>query len=314
MKLIIQIPCKNEEKTLPMVIKELPRHIDWIDSIEYQVIDDWSTDKTAQVAKNLWVHHIISFTQNKWLGFAFKEWVANALLLWADILVNTDWDNQYPGKYIEKLIKPILEWNADIVIWDRNPTKTKYFSCTKKLFQWLGNKVVSYVAWTRIKDSVSWFRAYNRSSLLELNVTSRFSYVIDTLVQSVKKWLKIERISITTNSPTRESRLFSNMFEHIRKTTVDLIRVYFMYEPFKVLLKASLPFILIGAFGILRFIYYYLQGNGWGKIQSLVISWVIMQIWLTFLVLWIVADLIAKNRFLIEENLRIAKKNKYDKN
>ncbi len=313
MKLIIQIPCKNEEDHLPQVIKELPKQIEGIDIIEYQVIDDGSTDKTSAVAKKLWVHHIIRFTQNKGLWFAFKEWVNNALKLWADIVVNTDADNQYPSKYIAALVKPILAWTADIVIWDRSPTTVKHFSPLKKLLQWLGNVVVSYAAGMKLQDSVSGFRAYSRDALMELNVTSRFSYVVDTIVQAAKKWLKIQRVPITVNLPTRQSRLFSNIFQHIKKTTANLIRVYIMYEPFKVLLRASLPFVLLWGLGIARFIYYYIIGTGAGKIQSLIISGIVIQIGLTLLILWVVADLIAKNRFLIEENLKMMKKMKYSK-
>ena len=313
MKLIIQIPCKNEQDHLPQVIKELPTKIDGIDSIEYQVIDDWSSDQTSAVAKKLWVHHILRFTQNKGLWFAFKEWVENALKNWADIVVNTDADNQYPSKYIADLIKPILAWTADIVIWDRNPTHVKHFWPLKRFLQGLGNIVVSYAAGIKLKDSVSGFRAYNRNALLELNVTSRFSYVVDTIVQAAKKWLKIERVPITINLPTRKSRLFKNIFQHIKKTTANLIRVYIMYEPFKILLRISVPFLLVGMFGILRFIYYYLLWDGAGKIQSLVISGIVVQIGMTLLILGIIADLIAKNRFLIEENLKMMKKMKYGK-
>lgn len=312
MKLIIQIPCKNEADTLPMVIGDFPKDIAGIDVIEYQVIDDWSTDNTVAVAQSLGVHHIVRLTQNKGLWVAFKEGVQNALSLGADILVNTDWDNQYPGRYIQDLVKPILFWDADIVIGNRDPSHVKHFSLFKRFLQWLWNKVVSAAAGTPIKDSVSGFRAYSKNALIELNVTSQFSYVIDTIVQAIKKWLKIEWISIVTNKPTRESRLFPNIFYHIKKTLADLIRVYIMYQPFKLFLKSSIPFLLIWIFWLIRFSYYYLIGQGSGKIQSLVVGGVFIQVWLTLVVIWIISDLIAKNRFLIEENLKIMKKMKYD--
>lgn len=314
MKLIIQIPCKNEEENLPKVLAELPREIEGIDIIEYQVIDDWSTDNTYKVAKEAWVHHIIQFKRNRWLWFGFKAWVENALKNWADILVNTDADNQYPSKYIKDLVKPIIEDRADIVIWNRRPTEVNHFKWYKKRLQWLWNIVLSVITWETLPDSVSGFRAYSRESLYELNVTSKFSYVIDTIIQAYKKWLKIEWIPITTNLPTRPSRLFKNIFEHIKKSTIDILRVYTMYEPLKVFLVMSIPFLIIWFIGILRFIYihFFVNPDAW-LLQSLIISWALISIWISLFSLWIIADLIAKNRFLIEENMKMTKKMKYDK-
>lgn len=314
MKLIIQIPCKNEEENLPKVLKELPREIKGIDIIEYQVIDDGSDDNTYEVAKKAWVHHIVRFKKNRWLGFWFKAWVENALKEGADILVNTDADNQYPWKYIPDLVKPILEKKADIVIWNRRPTEVKHFKWYKKRLQWLWNIVLSIITWEKLPDSVSGFRAYSRESLFELNVTSKFSYVIDTIIQAYKKWLKIEWVPITTNLPTRPSRLFKNIFEHIRKSTVDILRVYTMYEPLKVFIIMSLPFLIIGIAGTMRFIGYYIFTDMWRwMIQSLIISWSLITIWISLFSLWIIADLIAKNRFLIEEDLKFSKKMMYSK-
>ncbi|MBP9779905.1 glycosyltransferase family 2 protein [Candidatus Gracilibacteria bacterium] len=314
MKLIIQIPCKNEEKTLPETLRELPKQIDGIDIIEYQVIDDGSTDSTASVAQELGVHHIISFKKNRGLGGAFKAGVENALKHQADILVNTDADNQYPGRYVTDLVRPILDGKADIVIGDRQPTKVGHFRWYKKILQGLGNIVLSFITGESLPDSVSGFRAYSRESLYELNVTSKFSYVIDTIIQSYKKGLHIAWVPITTNLPTRPSRLFKNIFQHIKKSTIDILRVYTMYEPLKVFLVVSVPFLLAGFLGIARFIYYYVTTDlGYGMIQSLVISGSLITIGISLFSLGIVADLIAKNRFLIEEQLKIAKKNMYDK-
>lgn len=315
MKLIIQIPCKNEEENLPKVLKELPKKIDGIDIIEYQVIDDGSTDNTSKVAKENWVHHIIRFNKNRWLWFWFKAWVENALFLWADILVNTDADNQYPSKYINDLVKPIIEKKADIVIWNRKPTEVNHFKWYKKYLQWLWNIVLSFIVKEKLPDSVSWFRAYSRESLYELNVTTKFSYVIDTIIQAYKKWLKIDWIDITTNLPTRPSRLFKNIFEHIKKSTISIFRVYIMYEPLKVFLMIGFPFLLSWIIGITRFLYihFFVNTNVW-LLQSLIISWVLVAVWITLFSLWIIWDLIAKNRFLIEENLKMNKKLKYEKN
>ena len=314
MKLIIQIPCKNEEENLPKVISELPTKIDGIDVIEYQVIDDGSTDRTYEVAKKAWVHHIIKFHKNRWLGFWFKAWVENALELWADILVNTDADNQYPSKYIKDLVKPIVEGKADIVIGNRKPTEVNHFKWYKKYLQWLGNQVLSFVVNEKLPDSVSGFRAYSRESLYELNVTTKFSYVIDTIIQAYKKWLKIEWVDITTNLPTRPSRLFKNIFEHIKKSTVSIFKVYMMYEPLKVFLMLGFPFLLVGIIGITRFLYIHFFVNASaGLLQSLIISWALISIGISLFSLGIIWDLIAKNRFLIEENLKMTKKIKYEK-
>ncbi|MDD5770265.1 MAG: glycosyltransferase family 2 protein [Candidatus Gracilibacteria bacterium] len=314
MKLIIQIPCKNEEENLGKVLSELPKHIDGVDIIEYQVIDDGSTDKTFEVAKNAGIHHIIKFNKNRGLGFGFKAGVENALSLGADILVNTDADNQYPSKYIKDLVRPIIEKKADIVIGNRKPTEVGHFKWYKKYLQGLGNVVLSFVVSEKLPDSVSGFRAYSRESLYELNVTTKFSYVIDTIIQAYKKGLKIDWVDITTNLPTRPSRLFKNIFEHIKKSTISIFRVYIMYEPLKVFLVLSLPFLITGFIGIFRFVYIHFFVNPLaGLLQSLIISGALITIGISLFSLGIIGDLIAKNRFLIEENLKMSKKMKYEK-
>lgn len=313
MKLIIQIPCLNEEKTLPSVMAEIPKKIEWIDTIETMIIDDGSTDKTIEIAKKLWVNHIVKHIGNKWLWVAFKSWQEEALKLWVDILVNTDWDNQYPGRYITDLVKPIIEWKAEIVIWDRQTKKIEHFSPTKKLFQWLWSSLVRFLSWTKVQDTVSWFRAYSRESLLQLNVSSRFSYVLDTIVQAGAKWLKIESVKITTNKPTRESRLFKSMWQHMRKSFINLFRVYSMYNPIKIFSLFAFPFLVVWVAWISRFLYFYYLNpvNTW-KVQSLVLSGVFLMIAIQFLALWVIWDLISKNRRLAEDNLYYAKKKYYD--
>jgi len=314
MKLIIQIPCYNEEKTLLSVLEELPKKIKWISKIETQIIDDGSSDKTIKVASDFWVDYILKHKINSWLGNAFRTWVDNALKNSADILVNTDWDNQYPGKYISDLVQPIIEKKADIVMGNRQTSKIAHFSIIKKFFQWLWSALVRFLSWTKVPDSVSWFRAYSRESLLKLNITSDFSYAVDTLIQAGSKKLKIEDIKITTNKPTRPSRLFKNIFDHMNKTAQIMLRVYAMYNPMKIFFSIGTIFFILWSLGIIRFLYYYftIAGNT-GKVQSLVISGVLIIIAIQFYAMWIIWDLIAKNRKLIEDDLYLTKKKFYKK-
>jgi len=314
MKLIIQIPCYNEEKTLLSVLEELPTKIKWVDVIETMVIDDWSDDKTIEVANNFWVNHIVKNIWNKGLWNSFKNWVHKALLEWVDILVNTDWDNQYPWKYIKDLVKPIIKWKADIVMWNRQTSKIKHFSRIKKFFQWFGSFMVRILSWTNVPDSVSGFRAYSKESLLKLNVTSDFSYAVDTLIQAGSKRIKIVDILMETNSPTRPSRLFKNIFHHMSKTSQILLRVYAMYNPMRMFFSIATIFFVLGSIWIWRFMYYYLtiDWDTW-KIQSLVLSGVFIIISIQFFALWIIWDLISKNRKLIEDDLYLTKKQYYER-
>lgn len=314
MKLIIQIPCYNEEKTLLSVLKELPTKIKWISKIETQIIDDGSSDKTIKVASDFWVNYILKHKINSWLGNAFRTWVNNALKNWADILVNTDWDNQYPWKYISDLIQPIIKEKADIVMWNRQTSKIKHFSPIKKFFQWFWSFMVRFLSGTKVPDSVSWFRAYSRESLLKLNVTSDFSYAVDTLIQAGNKKLKIVDILIETNPPTRPSRLFKNIFDHMNKTAQILLRVYAMYNPLRIFFSLWTIFFVIWSLWIARFLYFYftIDWNTW-KIQSLIISWVLIIVAIQFYAMWIIWDLIAKNRKLIEDDLYLSKKRYYEK-
>ena len=312
MKLIIQIPCYNEEETLLSVLKELPNKIKWISKIETQIIDDGSSDKTIKVASDFWVNYILKHKINSWLGNAFRTGVDNALQNWADILVNTDWDNQYPWKYISDLVQPIIKEKADIVMWNRQTSKISHFSIIKKFFQWFGSFMVRILSWTNIPDSVSGFRAYSKESLLRLNVTSDFSYAVDTLIQAWNKKLKIVDVLITTNKPTRPSRLFKNIFDHMNKTAQILMRVYAMYNPLRIFFSLWTIFLILGSIWIGRFLYFYMIID-WntGKIQSLVISWVLIIVAIQFYAMWIIWDLIAKNRKLIEDDLYLSKKRYY---
>lgn len=314
MKLIIQVPCFNEEKTLWSVLEELPKKIDGIDEIETMIIDDGSSDKTIEVANQYKVDYIVKHRWNKWLGNAFKSGIEKALWEWADIVVNTDADNQYPGRYIPDLVKPIVEWRADFVMGDRQTKKIAHFSLIKKIFQWLGSLLVRYLSGTKVPDSVSWFRAYSRECLLKLNVTSDFSYAVDTLVQAGSKRIKIDYIKMETNKPTRPSRLFKNIFQHMYKTFSILFRVYAMYNPLRLFISLWVPFLIVWFLWVSRFLYFfYLNPENTGKIQSLVLAWACLIIAVQFFALGIIWDLIAKNRKLIEDNLYISKKHYFEK-
>jgi len=308
-KLIIQIPCYNEEQTLPAVLSEIPKSIPGIDVIETQIVNDGSTDKTLEVARQLGVNHIINNVGNKGLGNSFRVGMDYALRQGADILVNTDGDNQYPSSYIGDLIQPILAEKADIVVGDRQTSKIKHFSPVKKFFQWLGTQVTIILSGEReVADAVSGFRAYSRSAMLELNVTSSFSYVLDTTVQASSKRIKMASIPIHTNAPTRPSRLFKNMWQHIRKSGTDIVRVYAMYKPLRVFVGLGLLFFLLGCIPLFRFLYDYFLGSGaHGKVQSLIIGSILFSISFNCFALGIIGDLMSRNRTLIEQILKYTK-------
>lgn len=314
MKLIIQIPCYNEEKTLASVLKEIPKKIEGISEIETMIIDDGSSDRTIDIAKKHKVNHIVKHIWNKWLGNAFRSWVHKALKSWADILVNTDGDNQYPSKYITNLVQPIISKQADIVMGDRQTATISHFSPLKKFFQWLWSLMVRTLSGTNVPDSVSWFRAYSRESLLKLNVTSDFSYAVDTLMQAGSKKIKIDHIYITTNKPTRKSRLFKNMWQHMFKTFSILIRVFAMYHPMKLFFSIAAVFWILAIIWIMRFLYFYITIDGptW-HIQSLILSGTFLMIATIFVALGVIWDLISKNRKLIEDDLYLTKKMYYKK-
>jgi len=311
MKLIIQIPCFNEEGSITSVLTELPKSIQGIDVIEVLIIDDGSTDNTVQMAKELGVDYILPNIGNKGLGISFSRGMDFALKHGADILVNTDGDNQYPGKFIPDLIRPILDKEADIVVGDRRTMSINHFSPIKKFFQWLGTKVVILLSGEKqLRDAVSGFRAYSRQAMLELNITSKFSYVLDATIQASEKRIKITSIPISTNKPTRKSRLFRNMWQHIRLSGIGALRTFALYKPLKVFISLGTLILLIGAIPIVRFLYDYLfEGHGSGKIQSLIIGSVLLSIAFNLFALGIIGDLLGRNRKLIEDALKKLKEN-----
>lgn len=287
---------------MPLVLSEIPTKIDGIDVIETMIIDDGSSDKTIAVALENKVDHVLKNVGNKGLGISFRTGLDNALKLGADILVNTDGDNQYPSKYIKDLVKPIIDGEADITVGNRQTSKIKHFSIIKKFFQWLGTKVTQILSGERkMEDAVSGFRAYSKQAMKELNITSDFSYVLDTTVQAAKKKIKMVSVPISTNAPTRPSRLFKNIWQHIRKSGTDIIRVYSMYQPLRIFLWMGGLSFLVGLIPIIRFIIFFLNNDASGKVQSLILGVMFIIISVNFFALGIIGDLLSKNRKLIEQ-------------
>lgn len=307
MHLIIQIPCYNEEKTLPLVLKSIPKKISGITRLETMIIDDGSKDKTIEVAKKLGVTHIIRHAGNQGLAASFADGINESLKLGADIIVNTDGDNQYPQQDIPKLIKPIMEGKAEIVIGNRQTHKIKHFSSSKKFLQWFGSAVVRRFSKTDVPDAVSGFRAYSREAALHMNIVTDFSYVIETIIQARQKRLAIASVDVDTNPPTRESRLFKNSLTHMRRSGEAILRVYTMYQPLKIFMLVGI-FLLSAGFGLAtRFAYFYAIGQGTGHIQSLIFAAVLLLGGFQVVMTGVVADLIGINRRLNEAVLRRVK-------
>ncbi|GAC1501297.1 MAG: glycosyltransferase family 2 protein [Candidatus Saccharimonadales bacterium] len=312
MKLVIHIPCLNEEATLPLVLKSIPKKIDGVDEIIILVTDDGCTDNTVKVAKSLGVKEFVIHTRNQGLGRSFNDGVMRALELGADIVVNTDGDNQYPQQRIGDLIQPILRGEADIVIADRQIHRIGHFSYIKKLLQRIGSIVVNEAAGTDLPDAASGFRAYSRESLIRLNVVSRFSYCTETIIQAGYKGLHIVSIPVETNPKLRESRLFKSTAEHVRKSAITIIRAYIMYKPYLIFGWLSLILFLLGVIPFARFFLLSIEtGTTRGHLQSLLVGSLLMISSFLCLVLNIIADLIRINRILTEDTLEHIKRQRF---
>ena len=307
-KLIIQIPCFNEETTLPATLADLPKKIDGIDTIEYLVINDGSTDRTSEVARESGVHHVIGFTNNKGLARAFCAGIEYALSVGADLIVNTDADNQYQGADVETLVRPVLEGRADMVIGDRNTAVIEHFSPLKKQLQRWGSWVVRQVSGTDVPDTTSGFRAYSREAALRMNVVSEFTYTLETIIQAGKQSVAIDHVPIRTNKELRKSRLFGSMSGYIKRSAATILRIYTMYEPLKVFSYAGGLLIFLGMIPGLRFLYLYLTTGASGHVQSLILAAVLIILGFQVFVLGVVADLIGSNRKLIENVLYLGRK------
>ena len=301
MKLIIQIPCLNEETTLPQTLKDLPEAIEGIDNIEILVIDDGSTDKTVEVAKSLGVQHILQFTNNKGLAKAFISGINESLKLEADIIVNTDADNQYSGADIPKLIQPILRKEADIVVGDRQVEKISHFSPLKVFLQKFGSWVVRQLSGTLIPDATSGFRAYSKDAALQLNVVSDFTYTIETIISAGKKNLAITHIPVKTNKKLRESRLFPSIRIYLKRSLVTMLKVYSMYRPLKLFTIAGGTTFLLGFSIGCRYLFFFFMGQTEGHIQSLILSAILLIVGFQIIMMGIAAELISVNRQLLED-------------
>lgn len=312
MKLIIQIPCYNEAETLEIALNDLPKKLDGIDEIEYLIINDGSQDNTAEVARKWGVHHIVNFKQNKGLAKGFMAGLDGCLRNGADIIVNTDADNQYYAEDIEALIRPILEGKADMVIGARPIDDTEHFSFIKKKLQHFGSWVVRKASNTDIPDAPSGFRALSREAAMHINVVNDYTYTLETIVQAGREKIAITSVPVRTNAELRPSRLFHSIWSYVKKSMVTILRAYMMYKPLKCFTYlASLPMIIGLAIGF-RFLYYMMLGRSGGHIQSLILGCTLIIIgFLTFMI-GLVADVIAANRKLLQDTQYHTRKTEYD--
>jgi glycosyltransferase involved in cell wall biosynthesis len=303
MKLVIQIPCLNEEETLPLVLESIPKHIKGIDSIEVLVIDDGCSDNTVSVARKMGVKHFVHHPQKQGLARSFHDGVLYALEIGADIIVNTDGDNQYPQQDIPKLIQPIVDRKADMVIADRQVMQIPHFSAGKKMMQKLGTRVLNAAAGTKVPDAPSGFRAYSREAAMRLNVVTRFSYAMETLIQAGNKGMSIASVPVTVNAKTRESRLFKSNWEHVLKSGTAITRAFIMYRPYTLFVSMGLVLLVLGGIPFARFLYFALHNDGHGHLQSLVMGSVLLVASFISFTLGVISDLIRINRVLIEDDL-----------
>jgi len=312
MKLIIQIPCYNEAETLEIALNDLPKQIDGIDEIEYLIINDGSKDNTVEVARNWGVQHVVNFKRNKGLAKGFMAGKNECLRQGADIIVNTDADNQYCGEDIEKLVRPILDGKADIVIGERPIDQTEHFSPLKKKLQHLGSWVVRKASNTNIPDAPSGFRAYSREAALRMNVVNDYTYTLEQIVQAGRNKMAIISVPIRTNGELRPSRLFHSMFGYIKKSILTIMRAYMMYKPLRFFMSlGSIPFLGGIILGI-RYLVYFFNGAGDGHVQSLLLAVTLILLGAMIGIVGLQADVIAANRKLLEDIRYEVKKKAYE--
>ena len=312
MKLIIQIPCYNEAETLEVALNDLPKQIDGIDEIEYLIINDGSKDNTVEVAKNWGVHYVVNFKCNKGLAKGFMAGLDACLRQGADIIVNTDADNQYCGADIEKLVRPILDGKADIVIGERPIDDTEHFSPLKKKLQHIGSWTVRVASKTDVPDAPSGFRAYSRQAALKMNVVNEYTYTLETIVQAGRNKMAITSVPIRTNPELRKSRLFNSMFGYIKKSMLTIIRAFMMYKPLRFFTIIGSTIFLIGLILGIRFLVFVFMGESGGHIQSLILASTLLLLGFQPFISGLQADLIASNRKLLEDIQERVRRLDYD--
>jgi len=300
MKLIIQIPCFNEAEQLPQTLADLPRELAGFDVVEWLVIDDGSTDETVAVARAHGVDHLVRLTNNKGLAAGFQAGIDTALKLGADVIVNTDADNQYCGADVARLVGPIVAGRADMVVGDREVTGIEHFSPLKKTLQRLGSWVVRQASETSVPDTTSGFRAYNREAAIQMMVVSKFTYTLETIIQAGKLLVAIDHVPVRTNAKTRESRLFPSMGAYVRRNAISIFRIYAQYEPLRVFWSLAVVIGLVSLGVWIRFVVAYAEGGGKGHVQSLILGAVLF---IAAVVLWalgVIGDLLAAQRVMTQ--------------
>ncbi|TGY95795.1 glycosyltransferase family 2 protein [Petralouisia muris] len=313
MKLIIQIPCYNEAETLEIALNDLPKQIEGIDEIEYLIINDGSKDNTVEVARNWGVNYVVDLKRNKGLAKGFMAGLDACLRNGADIIVNTDADNQYCADDIEKIVRPILEGKTDIVIGARPVDDTEHWSPLKKKLQHFGSWVVRKASRSDIPDAPSGFRAYSREAAMRLNVVNEYTYTLETIVQAGRSKIAMESVPIRTNAELRPSRLFSSMFGYVKKSMLTILRAFMMYRPLMVFsIIGSIIFALGLAIGI-RFLVYFIGGSGAGHMQSLILASTLMLLGFQTFIVGLLADIISANRKILEDVQYHVRKLDFDK-
>ena len=301
MKLIIQIPCFNEAETLEVTLNDLPKHIDGIDEIEYLIIDDGSHDNTAEVAKKWGVHYVVRFRRNKGLAKGFMAGLGACFKNGADIIVNTDADNQYCGADIETLVRPILDKKAHIVIGERPIDDTEHFTPLKKKLQHFGSWVVRKASKTTIPDAPSGFRAYSREAAMRINVINDYTYTLETIVQSGREKMAVMSVPIRTNPELRESRLFHSMWGYIKKSMLTIVRTYLMYRPLYFFFMLGSILALVGVGFFVRYFVFFCSGEGGGHLQSLILASTLLIVGFQTIVVGLLGDVISANRKILQD-------------